>query len=165
MSDILNTVNDVQAPVVEAPQDTVGSEETGVTVRPQSVEENAAFKKMRLENERLKAENEHYCAEALQRKMAQDLEAIRVMDPAVSSLEELGEEFFDLVAAGIEAPVAFAALRESRRAAAPPVMEALLGESAGEKEFYLPEEVDALSPRELADPSVWRRVRASMTKW
>ncbi|MBR5783215.1 MAG: hypothetical protein IKY33_03205 [Clostridia bacterium] len=160
----LNTVNDVQAPVVEA-QDTVGSGEAEVTSRPQSMQENAAFKRMRQENERLRAENERYVDDQLHRQMEQDLADIRKMDASVVSLEELGEEFFSLVAAGIAAPVAFAALRESRRAVEPPAMGQLENGGVQDKEFYRPEEVDALSPAQLADPAVWQKVRSSMTKW
>lgn len=166
-----NTVNDVQVPIVEAQEDVsaqIGGTEvqhTEITVREQSREENAHFRRMRLENERLKSENERYAAEILERQMAEDLALIRVMDPEVSSLEALGEDFAALIAAGVSAPVAFAAVRESKRASLPPSMGAVDVGSAGEKTFYSPEEVDKLTSSQLADPSIWARVRESMTKW
>ncbi|MBQ6947466.1 MAG: hypothetical protein IJN42_05405 [Clostridia bacterium] len=166
-----NTVNDVQMSVVETSQTPEiaesGSEEqtAEVTVRPQSREENAHFRRMRLENERLREENEEYAAAAIQRQMAEDLAAIRQCDPEVTSLEELGDEFATLIAAGVTAPVAFAALRQAQRGSVPPAMGAVNEESRGEKAFYSPTEVDALSPAQLADPGIWAKVRESMTKW
>ena len=165
-----NTVNDVQMSVVETSEPTLensGSEEqtAEITARPQSREENAHFRRMRLENERLRAENEEYAAAAIQRQMEEDLAAIRQMAPEVVSLEELGEEFATLIAAGVSAPVAYAALQQAKQGSVPPTMGAVNGESRGEKAFYSPAEVDALSPAQLADPGVWARVRESMTKW
>lgn len=169
MSD-LNTVNDVRVPVVEAPQAQVcesGSpeQEAVVTPRPQTSKENASFRRMRLENERLRLENDTLTQREIERRMLEDLAAIREMDPTVGSLEELGEQFGKMISVGVEAPVAFAAIRESRRAAMPPVPGALEGESGSEKQFYSSQEVDRLSPAELSDPDIWARVRASMTKW
>lgn len=164
-------VNDTHTSVVAMCQDPAlekggaAAQDTEVTARVQSMEENAGFRKMRLENERLKSENERYAAQAIDRQMQEDLSAIRAMDPEVGSLEELGEEFAALIAAGIAAPIAFAALRESKRASLPPAMGAVDADSSGEKTFYSPEEVDALSTAQLADPGIWARVRASMTKW
>ncbi len=161
----LNTVNDVQAPVVEAQRETLSSEETDLAPRPQSQEENASFRRMRLENQRLKAENEQLSADALERRMAQDLSDIRAMDPDVTSLESLGEEFAAMISLGVSAPVAFAAIRQAESMKNPPVVGAMEGTQTREKDFYLPDEVDALSPADLKDPSIWERVRASMTKW
>lgn len=169
----VNTVNDVQVPVVEVPEELPTVAESGseteqqadVTPRPQSREENASFRKMRLENERLRQENERLTGDAIERRMAEDLALIRQMDESVTSLEELGEEFVSLIAAGISAPVAFSALRQASKAAAPPQMGAITGGGKGEKTFYSPAEVDALSAAELSDPSVWERVRESMTRW
>ncbi len=167
----VNVVNDTQASVVAMPtedaleQGGASAQDTEVTARVQSMEENAGFRKMRLENERLKSENERYAAMEIQRQMKEDLEAIRAMDPQVTTLEELGEDFTALIAAGVAAPIAFAALRESKRANLPPAMGAVDADSSGEKTFYSPEEVDALSPAQLSDAGIWARVRASMTKW
>ena len=168
----VNTVNDVQVPVVEVPEEEAVLERGGterataeVTARGQSREENASFRKMRLENERLREENERLTGDAVERQMAQDLALIRSMDESVTSLEELGEEFAALISAGISAPVAFAALQQAREAALPPRMGAISGGGKGEKTFYSPAEVDALTAAELADPAVWERVRESMTRW
>ena len=165
-----NTVNDVQVSVVETQQPALENggtqvQETDLTARPQSREENAHFRKMRLENERLRSENERYASEVIERQMREDLTAIQALDPEVASLEELGEDFAALIAAGVAAPIAFAAIRESKRAALPPMMGAVDSGSKGEKTFYSPEEVDALTSTQLADPGIWERVRASMTKW
>ena len=170
MDEILNVVNDTQVPVVEAQesaQENGGAQSalTEVTAREQSRQENASFRKMRLENERLREENERLTGDAIERKMAEDLSLIQSMDESVTSLEELGEEFACLIAAGISAPVAFAAINEAKRAAMPPTMGQLSGSGKGEKTFYSPQEVDALSADQLADPQIWERVRESMTRW
>ena len=167
----LNTVNDVQVPVVEAPSEQPccdsGSEEqmADVTLRPQTRQENASFRKMRLENERLRLENDTLTQREIERRMQEDLAAIRELDPTVGSLEELGEQFGKMISLGVDAPVAFAAIRQSHRAKMPPSLGALESQSGREKQFYSPEEVDRLSPAELGDPDVWERVRASMTRW
>ena len=168
----VNTVNDVQASVVEAQNEETALEQGGaesataeITVRRQSREENASFRRMRLENERLREENERLTGDAVERQMAEDLSVIRSMDESVTDLEELGEEFAALISAGISAPVAFVALRQAREAAQPPKMGAISNGGKGEKTFYSPSEVDALSAAELADPALWERVRDSMTKW
>ena len=161
----LNTVNDVQAPVVEAQNENLGSEMTDVAPRPQSALENTAFRNMRLENERLKAENEQYANAEIERRMESDLAEIRAMDESVCSLEELGDEFAKMISLGVSAPVAFAAIRQAENMKNPPVLGAMDGNTKREKDFYLPDEVDALSEKELSDPSIWERVRASMTKW
>ena len=157
MEEILNTVNDVQVPVVEASQEVLTTAESGseteqqadLTPRTQSREENASFRRMRLENERLREENERLTGDAVERKMAEDLALIRSMDESVGSLEELGEEFAALIAAGVSATVAFAALRQAKEAVAPPKMGAVGSGRTGEKTFYSPAEVDALSASDL----------------
>ncbi len=164
--EILNTENDVQAPVVEVQEAALeqGGEITQnvqFTEHVQSRRENASFRKMRLENEQLRQENERLRGDAIERKMMEDLHLIRAQDPTVESLESLGEEFAALIAAGVSASVAFQAIRAS----APPTMGALSGGGKGEKTYYSPAEVDALSTEQLADESIWARVRESMTKW
>lgn len=167
MEQALNVVNDTQPSVVEtaAPEtsDIESMCQTDVTPR-QSAADNSAFRRLRLENERLRAENEEYEALAVERRMREDLEAIRLLDPAVGSLEELGEDFEKLVASGIDAPLAFLALRQAQRAVLPPEI-GEVGDTGAGKEYYSPEEVDALSAKQLSDPGIWQRVRKSMTKW
>lgn len=166
----LNVVNDTQTPVVEASEPTAGEsgmenmQEAEVTVCPQSASDNSRFRKLRLENERLKSENEEYAAREIERRMKEDLAEIQSMDPTVSELEALGEDFADLIAAGVRAPVAFAAVKMLREKDVPPSIGSV-DSGGGEKEFYLPNEVDALSSEELKNPKIWQRVRNSMTKW
>lgn len=166
-----NVVNDTQTPVVEASEisgaaQSGSSEQTAdVAPRPQSAEENARFRKMRLEIDRLKDENEQMREREIEARMQRDLADIREMDESVQSLSDLGEDFADLIAAGVSAPVAFAAVRQLEMQTMPPSTGAVEAESSAEKDFYLPQEVDALSPEQLDDPEVWKNVRNSMTKW
>lgn len=167
MEEMLNVVNDTQLPVVAADEPENSDTEvcqTEITPR-QSPAENSAFRKLRLENERLRAENEQYAAQDIERRMKEDLAAIRSIDPQVTSLAELGEDFESLVAAGIDAPLAFRAVRQMMSAAEPPEMGPMDGSGSKEKDFYSPEEVDALTSAQLSDPKVWQKVRKSMTKW
>ena len=97
--------------------------------------------------------------------MQADLAQIREMDPSVEDLSMLGEDFARLIAAGIDAKTANAAICQVKSSQTPPDVGAVDGHSSGEKDFYLPEEVDRLSERDLEDPKIWERVRASMTKW
>lgn len=171
MQETVNVVNDTQAPVVAAPQadmresGTQDVQTADTAPRPQSPAENAHFRKMRLENERLRSENERLTEQRIDFLMQEDLKEIQKIDPAVSSLEELGDDFAALIAAGVRAPVAFAAVRQTESAARPPMLGAVDGNTKGEKDYYTPQEVDALSEAELDNPRIWQRVRKSMTKW
>ena len=167
----LNVVNDTQTPVVAASESE--AEQSGmedmqsadVAPRAQSMADNSKFRKLRLENERLKSENERLQAEEIERLMQEDLAQIRKLAPEVESLEALGDDFADLIAAGVRAPVAFAAISQLKKANTPPETGAVGGSDKGEKEYYSPEEVDALSEAELDNERIWQRVRKSMTKW
>ena len=170
-----NVVNETQAAVV-APQKEPSAAQTETVATSdggsQSREENAAFRRMRLESESqqrmieaLQAENESFRMQEVTRQMQADLAQIREMDPSVEDLSMLGEDFARLIAAGIDAKTAYAAICHVKSSQTPPDVGAVDGHSSGEKDFYLPEEVDRLSERDLEDPKIWERVRASMTKW
>ena len=191
---------------------------------PQTREENAAFKRMRLRLEELERQNEAYRARSendaagggkesvpaaatdteadggvtqrqiheaaedktertsMRRKLLyyqqrlfayrqyRDMEEIRAHDPTATArnIDELGPDYIRLRRAGIGNLAAYEAVkhaRESGRKSAPPDVGAVGRDTAQEKEYYSPEEVDSLSSRELDDPKIMERVMKSMTKW
>lgn len=108
-----------------------------------------------------------------QSTISEDLRAIKEAYPEadVSSIEDMGEVFFSLMASGsVDAVTAYEAqaLYESRKNSnIPSSMGSVRASGAtGEKEYYSPEEVDRLSDSDFdSDPNLWGKVRKSMLKW
>lgn len=97
-----------------------------------------------------------------------DLRRIRQKFPKqnISTLGQLGQEYFALRESGIDPIVACAAvlqLREEEKTI--PQMGLVSSQPQTAKEYYTPAEVDRLSEQELRDPGVMAAVRWSMTKW
>lgn len=156
-------------------------------VRSQSAHENSGFRKLRLENERyrreleelkkqledmpdaqlLRAENERYLEKLVNDKMSADLEKIRSIDPAVESLESLGGEFIRLIESGIDAKIAFAAIKQvtdGKDKPSPPRTGAVgVSESAGGR-FYTSKELDRLTPHDLENPAIYKKAMESLKR-
>lgn len=99
-----------------------------------------------------------------------DLEKVKKAFPDVSAkdVKELGEQFASLRANGIDAVVAYAAIKQAEGATkpkTPPSIGSVNNATARVKDFYSPEEADTLSEAQLNDPNVWAALRKSMTKW
>ncbi len=99
-----------------------------------------------------------------------DLEKVKKAFPDVAAkdVKELGEQFAALRANGIDAVVAYAAIRQAQETAKPKVPPSIGGineVTSREKDYYTPQEVDALSEKDLNNPKIWDVVRKSMTKW
>jgi SOS-response transcriptional repressor LexA len=97
-----------------------------------------------------------------------DLEKVKKAFPDVAAkdVKELGEQFASLRANGIDAVVAYAAIKQAEGATkpkTPPSIGSVNNATARVKDFYTPEEVDSLSDAQLNDPAVWAAVRKSMT--
>lgn len=114
------------------------------------------------------AELEFYRNKEIERLMADDLARIQKLDPTVKKLDDLGQDFFDLKAAGIDAEIAFGVIQQKkqRETKIPPAEIGKVNSSSkDEKDYYSPEEVDKLTEKELENPKIWEVVRKSMTKW
>lgn len=99
-----------------------------------------------------------------------DLEKVKKAFPDVSAkdVKELGEQFASLRANGIDAVVAYAAIKQAEGATkpkTPPSIGSVNNATARVKDFYTPEEVDAFTDADLNDPVKFEAARKSMTKW
>lgn len=89
-------------------------------------------------------------------KMAEDLEKIQRIDPTVDNLEQLGEEFERLVAAGIDPVTAFCALKEAEKLEKPEVpssIGAVGGNATPNGEYFSEDEINYYEshPEEVSD--------------
>ncbi len=126
-----------------------------------------AEKRQQVDSQR-ESELEFYKNRELERIMADDLQKIQKLDPTVKSLDELGDEYFNLIKAGVEAEIAFGVVQQKkqRETKIPPAeVGKVNSNSKPEKDYYSPEEVDKLTEKELENPKIWEVVRKSMTKW
>jgi hypothetical protein len=126
-----------------------------------------------IELRRFKAEQ---IAKAQAESLARDLAEIKAKYPneTAADIKELGETFAKLRAAGVDNLTAYRAIKPDSTVSVTPKTEepplpetgAVNGAAATEeKEYYTPQEVDKLTKKDLSNPTVWERVRASMTKW
>ena len=169
--------------------DSVGTPESvrsaEVADRVQSARENSGFRKMRLENEKykreveqlktrlsrlselenIKAQSDVYLEKLISDKMNSDLESIRKLDPSVSSLESLGGDFIRLIENGVDAAVAFGAVKratEGKVTPKPPVTGAVGRSDSPRNKYYTSKELDRLTARDLENPAIFRKAMESL---
>jgi len=120
------------------------------------------------ELEKLKQENARLIKEQSERIFAEDLKKIQAINPNVKSLDELGNKWWQLMAAGFTAEGAYRAVEADNnvdKKTPPPEMGKISASNKADKTYYTPEEVDALTSKQLDDPVIFANVRKSMTKW
>jgi len=124
--------------------------------------------KLQQEEAQRQAELQYYRQKEAERMMADDLARIQKLDPTVKKLDDLGQDYFKLIEAGIDAEIAFNAVnqKKQRETKTPPVEIGKVNSSSKEeKDFYTSAEVDRLSKKDLENPKIMARVMESMTKW
>lgn len=133
-----------------------------------------AVKAEREANERINSmqsqlvnQNHALVNELSKRMMEDDLKKIQAIDPSVKSLNDLGEEYVQLIGNGLDAELAYHTIKAKEKAHLKPVPKDLgpIGSTTQEKDFYTKDEVDQLTDKQLDDPKIWERVRKSMLKW
>lgn len=161
------------------------------TSRRQSTAENSKFRKMRLENEaykkeierlknelsvtekrsaeyeKYKAQNDIYLSTLIDNKMRADLEAIRGIDPGVSDLASIGGDFLRLIENGVDAKVAFSAVRaanEDSLVKRPPETGSVGVTEDAQGEFFSSRELDRLTPRDLDNPVIFKKAMKSLKR-
>ena len=103
--------------------------------------------------------------------MTDDLNRIRKVDPTVKSISQLGDRFYSMIGAGVDALDAFNAIRASdgmTKLTPPPEIGKVNSSEKGEKTFYTSAEVDAMiasNSKDLDNPDILAKIRKSMTKW
>ena len=113
------------------------------------------------EYQSLKADAEAY---RLQKAMADDLAAIRAVDPSVTSLEQLGEEYGELIQrmSGLDAYYYLKGKGAVRDAAMPPATGEVGGNSNADRDFSS-EELDRLNYDDLVkDDKLYQKAMRSM---
>ena len=100
----------------------------------------------------------------IDRRMDEALRTIREIDPSVKSLDELGESFVKMIAAGLsdkEAYYATLAMKSKEKVLAPSAI-GKVSDNRIERDYYTSEEIDNLTDEELDDPVIWEKVMKSM---
>ena len=113
-----------------------------------------------------------YEREVIKQLMKDDLAAINKAFPEakIKSLQELGDDYLNLIGAGVSPLAAYTAVGQAQEATkkpVPPVMGAL-NKTPAEKDFYTSEEVDEIyknHPELANDPKTAEIIRNSMTRW
>lgn len=121
------------------------------------------------ERERLVEEKEELSNRVLdletQQKMENDLRELQKIDPNIKSLDDIGSDFLDYIAAGLDAKLAYYAFKAKKNAesAVAPEEVGAVNQSTGPKDFYTREEVKAMSQEEVHKN--YDVIRKSMSQW
>lgn len=123
------------------------------------------------ENEwnRLTQENEELNSKLIdietKTQMEHDLATIQKIDPNVKSLDDLGNDYFAYIEAGLEATQAYYAAKAKERAekTTPPKEVGKVNQSTGSSDYYTREEVQSMSQEEVHQH--YDAIRKSMSQW
>lgn len=124
-------------------------------------EKQQDYERAILENETLK---EQMLELEVDRRMESALRTIQEIDPSVKSLDELGNSFVNMIAAGLsdkEAYYATLAMNSKEKVFAPSPI-GKVSDNRVERDYYTSEEIDNLTDEELDDPKIWEKVMKSM---
>ncbi|MBQ8605425.1 MAG: hypothetical protein IJ408_01700 [Clostridia bacterium] len=161
--------------------------DTELAARTQSRSENSGFRKLRLENEGYKKEIEHlrsqlsglselenikrenslYLERLVSDKMASDLEKLKRSAPEITSLSELGEDFIRLIENGVNAEIAYSAVRgasESTQCSTPPSTGAVGNTEGAASRFFTSRELDRLTKKDLENPKIFKKAMESLKR-
>ena len=114
------------------------------------------------ENEALRT---HLLDLEISQRMQEDLRTIQSIDPNIKSLDELGEPFGKMIAAGLDAKEAYyatLAINSKEKVFAPSPI-GRVSDNRIERDYYTSEEIDNLTDEELDDPVIWEKVMKSMS--
>ena len=170
---------------VSGTPDTVTQTESAV--RCQSRAENSTIRKFRLENENCKKEIESlkkqlsglsemenirkengvYLEALVGNKMSSDLKALRQIDPGIKTLSELGEDFIRLIENGIDAKIAYNAVKKASEGTQMPSlpMTGAVGNTEGSHtRFFTSKELDRLTKKDLENPKIFKKAMESLKR-
>ena len=122
------------------------------------------------EFERLQSENQSLHNAMLEmevdRRMQEGLREVQEINPNVKSLDELGESFIKMIAAGLttkEAYYATLAMDGKEKVQAPDAI-GRVSDNRAERDYFTSEEIDNLTDEDLADDEIYEKVMRSMEK-
>ncbi|MCI8933551.1 MAG: hypothetical protein HFE80_03470 [Clostridiaceae bacterium] len=118
-----------------------------------------------LESAQLLEELRDLRARELEWVFREDLDRIRRAFPqqAPDSIPELGDDFLKMRSLGIDAVTAFAAIRQARQPETPPPMGPADGQSDSDQDFFGPEEVRRMTPRQVE--ANLKKIERSQRHW
>lgn len=117
----------------------------------------------------LNQENENLRSQLLdietKTQMEHDLQTIQQIDPSIKSLDDVGKDFLDYIASGLDATQAYYATKakEAAEKPKPPEEVGKVNQSSAPKDYYTREEVQAMSQEEVHKN--YDTIRKSMSRW
>lgn len=123
------------------------------------------------EKDRLAGELAQVRQAELERKLSDDLTALKQTYPElkdVKHITEIGEKFIGMLAVGVDLNTAYEAIKLEKARTTKPVpskIGSVNSTDGKEKDFYTSEEVDRLTDAELNNPKIRDIIRKSMLKW
>jgi hypothetical protein len=147
--------------------DALFAQSQGISVEEATAQRQAAEAE-NAKYQQLESQIETYRPLAIKALMADDLAKIQTVNPEVKNLDDLGSDFFALMGALHDPILAYDALQAKKARETKPIPQdigAVNSSSSKEKDFYTSAEVDRLTDKDLDNPKIMERVRASMLKW
>jgi hypothetical protein len=147
--------------------DALFAQSQGISVEEATAQRQAAEAE-NAKYQQLESQLETYRPLAIKALMADDLAKVQTVNPKVKNLDDLGPDFFNLMGALHDPILAYDALQAKKARETKPIPQdigAVNSSSSKEKDFYTSAEVDKLTDKDLDNPKIMERVRASMLKW
>jgi hypothetical protein len=151
----------------EAAADAIMAKAQGISIEEATAQRQAAEAE-NAKYQQLESQLETYRPLAIKALMAEDLAKVQTVNPEVKNLDDLGSDFFALMGALHDPILAYDALQAKKARETKPIPQdigAVNSSSSKEKDFYTSAEVDRLTDKDLDNPKIMERVRASMLKW
>lgn len=128
----------------------------------EAVKEELEAEQMEAERDSLKEEVESL---KLEKALEADLLEVQKVDPSVKNLVDLGDQYFQCIAAGMSATEAYHASRyiAQKTTPTPPAEIGKINESSVQKDFYTKEEVEAMTAEEVEKNLP--KIEQSMKTW
>lgn len=140
---------------IAALAEVTGMSEDEIRAEMEAAEESAQ-KDLRIQQ----LEEEVNSAQA-EKLMQADLSKLQKIDPTLTSLEDLGDEYVNYIGAGLNPEEAYWAIKAKERAnhATPPKEIGKVNTGSAEKDYYTEAEIEAMSSEQLTKN--WKKVMAS----
>lgn len=139
------------------------AEERSIDDVRQDYEHEREFMRMQEDNKLLRDQLMDLQVDSMMREALLELQSI---DPSITDLESLGQDFANYIAAGLSTKQAYyatRALQANEKVFAPQSIGKVQSQSL-ERDYYTSEEIDALTDEELDNPDVWNKVMRSMAR-
>jgi hypothetical protein len=129
----------------------------------QEWERDREYERMEQENKELR---DMMLNMEIEKRMQEGLREVQEIDPDVKSLDELGDSFVHMIAAGCttkEAYYATLAMNNSEKVYAPDAI-GRVDDNRVERDYYTSEDLDHLTDEDLDDPEIFEKAMRSLKK-